>query len=83
MRKLLLSVHRAGFSPDAPMNDTRDLSDFILGVRTNAWGCDGFLLGVADLFGVPIIVDSIKFDSDERCMAQITWPTAAATPQIP
>jgi len=63
------------------MNDTRDLSDFIHGVRTNAWGCDGFLLGVADLFGVPSIVDSIKFDSDERCMAQITWPTAAATPQ--
>ncbi|EOD41105.1 hypothetical protein EMIHUDRAFT_250891, partial [Emiliania huxleyi CCMP1516] len=31
VRKLLLSVHRAGFSPGAPMDDTRDLSDFILG----------------------------------------------------
>ena len=57
------------------LDDASDLRAFIRGVRNNAYGCDGFLLGVADLCGVPIVVDSM------RRMAQVTWPTEVAAPR--
>ena len=81
MRELLLSVQRSRYREGAPLDDASDLRAFIRGVRNNAYGCDGFLLGVADLCGVPIVVDSIASETGVRRMAQITWPTEVAAPR--
>ena len=81
VRELLLSVQRSQYREGAPLDDAGDLRAFLRGVRNSAYGCDGFLLGVADLCGVPIVVDSIASETGVRRMAQITWPTEVAAPR--